>query len=237
MRAHDDRFSATVNKIELNRHKPAGGGSVLIGGIGDGSGTDTGDRISGGDGKAKAVQLPLPQLKELQNAIYARMVQKVGNKRYWEQWAADVAKIAQGYMERINRLIAAPGPHKAAFDDFLDGLRKNINPSVTPGEVMEMLAQHMITKPVFEALFDNYSFVRSNPVSKALQGMVNLLEEQALEKDTLVLSRFYESVKMRVSGIDNAEGRQRIIIELYDKFFRTAFPLTVEKLGIVYPRP
>ena len=234
LRAHDDRFSATVNKIELNRHKPAGGVSVLIGGIGDGSGTDTGDRISGGDGKAKAVQLPLPQLKELQNAIYARMVQKVGNKRYWEQWAADVAKIAQGYMERINRLIAAPGPHKAAFDDFLDGLRKNINPSVTPGEVVEMLAQHMITKPVFEALFDNYSFVRSNPVSKALQGMVNLLEEQALEKDTLVLSRFYESVKMRVSGIDNAEGRQRIIIELYDKFFRTAFPLTVEKLGIVY---
>lgn len=234
LRAHDDRFSATVNKIELNRHKPTGGGSVLIGGIGDGSGTDTGDRISGGDGKAKAVQLPLPQLKELQNAIYARMVQKVGNKRYWEQWAADVAKIAQGYMERINRLIAAPGPHKAAFDDFLDGLRKNINPSVTPGEVVEMLAQHMITKPVFEALFDNYSFVRSNPVSKALQGMVNLLEEQALEKDTLVLSRFYESVKMRVSGIDNAEGGQRIIIELYDKFFRTAFPLTVEKLGIVY---
>lgn len=234
LRAHDDRFSATVNKIDLNRHKPTGGGSVLIGGIGDGSGTDTGDRISGGDGKAKAVQLPLPQLKELQNAIYARMVQKVGNKRYWEQWAADVAKIAQGYMERINRLIAAPGPHKAAFDDFLDGLRKNINPSVTPGEVVEMLAQHMITKPVFEALFDNYSFVRSNPVSKALQGMVNLLEEQALEKDTLVLSRFYESVKMRVSGIDNAEGRQRIIIELYDKFFRTAFPLTVEKLGIVY---
>lgn len=76
---------------------------------------------------------------------------------------------------------------------------------------------------MFEALFDNY-LVRSNPVSKALQGMVNLLEEQALEKDTLVLSRFYESVKMRVSGIDNAEGRQRIIIELYDKFFRTAFP-------------
>ena len=64
--------------------------------------------------------------------------------------------------------------------------------------------------------------------------MIDLLEEQALEKDTVVLSRFYESVKMRVAGIDNAEGRQRIIVELYDKFFRTAFPLTVEKLGIVY---
>lgn len=234
LRAHDDRFSATVNKIELNRHKPVDGGSVLIGGIVDGSSDDTGGRSAQGDGKARPVQLPLPHIQELQNAIYARMVQKVGNKRYWEQWAADVAQIAQRYMERINRLITAPGPHKTAFDDFLEGLRKNINPSVTPGEVVEMLAQHMITKPVFEALFENYSFVKSNPVSQALQGMIDLLEEQALEKDTLVLSRFYESVKMRVSGIDNADGRQRIIIELYDKFFRTAFPLTVERLGIVY---
>lgn len=239
LRAHDDRFSATVNKIDLNRHKPAGGGSVLIGPIGgDSSQSDQDESDIGhkGDRKRPPAQLPLPipQLEELKNAIYARMVQKVGNKRYWEQWAADVAKIAQGYIERINRLIAVPGPHKDAFDEFLSGLRKNINPSVTPGEVVEMLAQHLITKPVFEALFENYSFVQNNPVSRALQGMIDLLEEQALEKDTVVLSRFYESVKMRVAGIDNTEGRQRIIVELYDKFFRTAFPLTVEKLGIVY---
>lgn len=234
LRAHDDRFSATVNKIELNRRKPVGGGSVLVGGIADGSGKNVNGGDASGDGRARPVQLPLPRIQELQSAIYARMVQKVGNKRYWEQWAADVAKIAQSYMERISRLTAAPGPHKTAFDSFLEGLRKNINPSVTSGEVVEMLAQHMITKPVFEALFENYSFVKNNPVSQALQDMLDLLEERALEKDTVVLSRFYESVKMRVSGIDNTEGRQRVIIELYDKFFRTAFPLTVEKLGIVY---
>ena len=234
LRAHDDRFSAMINKLELNRHKPVGGGAVLIGGIADGSGDDAGDGSARGNGGTGTVQLPLPHLQDLQNAIYARMVQKVGNKRYWEQWAADVANIAQGYMERINRLIAVPGPHKTAFDDFLSGLRKNINPAVTPGEVVEMLAQHMITKPVFEALFENYSFVKNNPVSRALQEMLDLLEAQALEKDTVVLSRFYESVKMRVSGLDNAEARQRVIVELYDKFFRTAFPRTVEKLGIVY---
>lgn len=231
LRAHDDRFSATVNKIELNRHKPADGGSVLIGGIPGGE-----EREQTGDGKKSASQLPLPlpQIHELQNAIYARMVQKVGNKRYWEQWAADVAKIAQRYIERINRLIAVPGPHKQAFDEFLSGLQKNINPSVSAGEVVEMLAQHLITKPVFEALFENYSFVQNNPVSRSLQALVDLMEEQAMDKDTVVLSRFYESVKMRVSGIDNSEGRQRIIVELYDKFFKTAFPLTVERLGIVY---
>ncbi len=239
LRAHDDRFSAMINKLELNRRKPKDGGTVLIGGIDDGRAPDdAGDSAPptgrGGGGTTTQMPLPLPYLQELQGAIYARMVQKVGNKRYWEQWAADVAQIAQGYMERINRLIAVPGPHKTAFDDFLSGLRKNINPAVTPGEVVEMLAQHMITKPVFEALFENYSFVRHNPVSRALQGMLDLLEAQALEKDTVVLSRFYESVKMRVSGLDNAEARQRVIVELYDKFFRTAFPRTVEKLGIVY---
>ena len=237
LRAHDDRFSAMINKLELNRHKPKDGGTVLIGGIGDGhTPEEEGSTPPTGKGHGATTQLPLPlpHLQELQGAIYARMVQKVGNKRYWEQWAADVARIAQGYMERINRLIAVPGPHKTAFDDLLSGLRKNINPAVTPGEVVEMLAQHLITKPVFEALFENYSFVQHNPVSRALQGMLDLLEAQALEKDTVVLSRFYESVKIRVSGLDNAEARQRVIVELYDKFFRTAFPRTVEKLGIVY---
>lgn len=234
LRAHDDRFSAMINKLELNHRKPQ---KVLIGGIGDGHAPEEeGSTPPTGKGRDATTQLPLPlpHLQELQGAIYARMVQKVGNKRYWEQWAADVAQIAQGYMERINRLIAVPGPHKTAFDDLLSGLRKNINPAVTPGEVVEMLAQHLITKPVFEALFENYSFVQHNPVSRALQGMLDLLEAQALEKDTVVLSRFYESVKMRVSGLDNAEARQRVIVELYDKFFRTAFPRTVEKLGIVY---
>ena len=237
LRAHDDRFSAMINKLELNRHKPKDGGAVLIGGIADGHAPEEEGAMSpAGKGRGTATQLPLPlpHLQELQGAIYARMVQKVGNKRYWEQWAADVARIAQGYMERIDRLIAVPGPHKTAFDDFLSGLRKNINPAVTPGEVVEMLAQHLITRPVFEALFENYSFVQHNPVSRSLQGMLDLLEAQALEKDTVVLSRFYESVKMRVSGLDNAEARQRVIVELYDKFFRTAFPRTVEKLGIVY---
>lgn len=232
LRAHDDRFNAMVNKIDLNKRRPQDGGSVLVGGIGGGD-----DSSESGNSKPKAQKqlgLPLPEIQQLQNVIYARMVQKVGNKRYWEQWAADVAKIAQSYIERITQLVAQEGPHKEKFEAFLNGLRKNINPSVSHSEVIEMLAQHMITKPVFEALFENYSFVGNNPISKALQSMVDLLEEQALEKDTVVLTRFYESVKQRVSGIDNSEGRQTIMVELYEKFFKTAFPKTVEKLGIVY---
>lgn len=99
LRAHDDRFSAMINKLELNRHKPKEGGTVLIGGIDDGHAPEEKDDTPPtGKGSGATTQLPLPllHLQELQGAIYARMVQKVGNKRYWEQWAADVAKVAQG---------------------------------------------------------------------------------------------------------------------------------------------
>jgi predicted helicase len=36
------------------------------------------------------------------------------------------------------------------------------------------------------------------------------------------------------AGIDNAEGKQRIVVELYEKFFRVGFPRTAKALGIVY---
>ncbi|MEA4967239.1 MAG: type ISP restriction/modification enzyme, partial [Bacteroidaceae bacterium] len=229
LRAHDDRFNAMINKIDLNKNKPTIGGSILVGGVGVSEDNAEYNKTTGSQ-----LNLPIQDIQVISNAVYARMVQKVGNKRYWEQWAQDVADIATRYIGRITKLIEKDGKHKQAFAKFLEGLQKNINPSIKQEEVIEMLSQHIITKPVFEALFENYSFVKNNPISKSMQKMLDLLEEQALEKDTIILSRFYESVKKRVEGINNADAKQKIIIELYDKFFKTAFPKTVEKLGIVY---
>lgn len=229
LRAHDDRFNATVNKIELNKKKP---NQIIVGGAG------AGNKDADGDGASKASkeinkQLTM-QFEELQNIVYAKMVKKVGDRRYWEQWAKSVAQIAERQIERITNLIEIDGEHKKVFEDFLVGLQQNINPSISQKDAIEMLSQHIITKPVFEALFEGYSFVENNPISISMQKMLSLLEAQAMEKDTKTLDRFYQSVKTRASGIDNAEGKQRIIIELYDKFFKTAFPKMVEKLGIVY---
>lgn len=236
LRAHDDRFNATINKIELNKKKPA---NILIGGIPnyfDRGENDKPIEKPGNSMTVKEVSQFAIQFEKLQNIVFAKMVQKVGDRRYWEQWAKNVAEIAERQVERINQLIKDKGEHQKAFEKFLEGLRKNINPSITQQEAVEMLSQHIITKPVFEALFEGYSFVKNNPISVSMQTMIDLLEGKTLKKetDTENLHKFYESVKMRASGIDNAEGKQRIIIELYDKFFKTAFPKMVEKLGIVY---
>lgn len=235
LRAHDDRFNATVNKIELNKRKP---NNILVGRPeytfdDDGMPSMVNEDEAPYNTRSISQQMSL-QFEQLQSVMFARLVQKVGDRRYWEQWAKSVAEIAQRQMERITRIINEDSRHHQAFDNFLKGLHKNINTSITQAEAIEMLSQHIITRPVFDALFENYSFVRNNPVSQSMQKMLDLLEEQSLEKDAQTLEKFYESVKTRASGIDNAEGKQRIIIELYDRFFKTAFPKMVERLGIVY---
>lgn len=237
LRAHDDRFNAIVNKIELNHKRPD---QILIGRP-EVSYDENGLPMLASDAKgeygdaADAISRQMAiQFEQLQGVVFARMVEKVGDRRYWEQWANSVAQIAERQVERITNLISQNGEHKKAFEDFLAGLQKNINPSITQHEAIEMLSQHIITKPVFEALFDGYSFVKNNPISISMQKMLDILEALSIDDDTKELERFYESVRKRAAGIDNAEGKQRIIIELYDKFFKTAFPKMVEKLGIVY---
>lgn len=106
------------------------------------------------------------------------MVTKVGSKRYWELWAKDIAKIAEEHIERIKKLIADEGKHKKAFEQLMKGLRKNINPNISEQEAIEMLSQHIITLPVFEALFGDYEFVNSNAVSKSMQKMLALLDDE-----------------------------------------------------------
>lgn len=237
LRAHDDRFNAEVNKIELSKKKPK---NILFGGVGASRKDE--DQHSDGDSKPRAesaaeqlaTQLSM-SFNDLQNVFYAKLVTKVGTKRYWELWARDIAQIAEQHIERIKALIADNGKHRRAFDQLIRGLHRNINPGLSEQDAIEMLSQHIISRPVFEALFENYQFAASNPISRSMQKMLDLLDDETkTEEEHQKLQKFYDYVRDTVGNIHEAEGRQRIIVELYDKFFKVASPRTVEKLGIVY---
>lgn len=237
LRAHDDRFNAEVNKIELSKKKPK---NILFGGVGASRKDE--DQHSDGDSKPRAesaaeqlaTQLSM-SFNDLQNVFYAKLVTKVGTKRYWELWARDIAQIAEQHIERIKALIADNGKHRRAFDQLMRGLHRNINPGLSEQDAIEMLSQHIISRPVFEALFENYQFAASNPISRSMQKMLDLLDDETkTEEEHQKLQKFYEYVRDTVGNIHEAEGRQRIIVELYDKFFKVASPRTVDKLGIVY---
>ena len=79
--------------------------------------------------------------------------------------------------------------YRNQFDEFLNGLRKTLNPSISEDDAIEMLSQHLITKPVFDALFEGYEFTKHNPVSKTMQKMLDILDEQSLEKETRIAGK------------------------------------------------
>lgn len=228
LRSLDERFDATINKLELNKKKPD---QIQI--IGVGEAPDNGEL------KPVSHQLEMmltdEDLTGLERAIYGKIVRKVGNVRYWEDWSKDVAEIAQQHMLRIRVMIEdTKSQAYTEFQKFLKSLRYNINDSITESQAIEMLAQHLITKPVFEALFESYSFVNNNPVSKSMESILKVLDEQGLMKEQERLNSFYESVRVRAEGVDNLKAKQDIIIQLYDKFFKVGFKETTERLGIVF---
>ena len=228
LRSLDERFDATINKLELNKKKPD---QIQIIGVGD--------PPEGGELTPQTEQLSMllteEDLSDLERAIYGKIVRKVGNVRYWEDWSKDVAEIAQQHMLRIRVMLEdTESEAYKEFQKFIKSLRYNINDSISETQAIEMLAQHLITKPVFEALFDSYSFVMNNPVSKSMDTILSILDDQGLMKEQEKLESFYESVRVRAEGVDNLKAKQDIIIQLYDKFFKVGFKETTERLGIVF---
>jgi predicted helicase len=233
LRSHDDRFDRHVNQLRFSKKSP----QIEYGQIGAGNEASNETAVKGENtvGENKQINLDLPGANEWQNAIFAKIAKKCGDKEYWDEWAREISVIAENHIKRINKILKGKNQEvKNSFKKFIKGLKKNINPEVKEEEAIEMISQHLITKPVFEALFKDYEFVKKNPVSKSIQKMVDTLDEYELTKDHDILNKFYQDVREKVDQIDDQAGRQGIIKELYEKFFKIAFPRLKDRLGIVY---
>lgn len=233
LRSVDERFEATINKLELNKKKPKNIQVIGVGGAPD-------DPTLHADGdyeeqpfKPYQTELEL-EWEAVEGAIYGKIVQKVGDRRYLEDWSKDVAEIARRHIQGIEIILEQNQESKVAFDKFLRSLQHNINESIDQDQAIEMLAQHLITLPIFDTLFGEFSFVKNNPVSSAMEQIIEELSQYGFEKEQKELQPFYDSVRLRAEGIDNAQAKQKIIITLYDKFFSTGFKSTTERLGIVF---
>ena len=243
LRSHDDHFDAFVNKLDLVGHDNR---KMEVIAITDNISRPQAEQKRTGSGHTIGKRVVIDQMEtqqaiqfevgEIERAIYAKVVQKCGRRLYWDEWATDIADIAQTHITRITTIVSNTdnARESKAFKAFAAELRDDLNDSITDEEVIEMLAQHLITKPVFDALFEDADFAHQNPVSKAMQGVLDVLQKHHLDKEAETLNRFYQSVSLRASGIDTIAGKQRIVVELYDKFFRNAFPRMTERLGIVY---
>lgn len=231
LRSVDERFEAMIDKLNIAKPK-----QLKV--IGVGSAPDQMNDQESNSDKANPVNVQTElnlEWDKFEGAIFGKIVKKVGDRKYLENWSQDVAKIAERQINWIkNKLSDKKDPISLEFKKFVSSLQHNINESIDENQAAEMLSQHLITKPIFEALFEEYSFVNQNPVSQAMESIVIELEKAGFAKEQENLEPLYESVRMRAEGIEKAEDKQKIIVTLYDKFFKTAFKATTERLGIVF---
>lgn len=236
LRSHDERLAAEIDKINLNKRSS----KVNVIGIGVGGGDEPdepGVTITEDPVDVEQLQIDLPSLDAWREMLYAKIVEKVGSRRYMEQWADDIQQIAEAHKQRIGALLAHPDQNPDAvahFDAFLDALRENLNDSVGRSDAVDMLAQHMITRPIFESLFGHGRFQANNPISKTMQSMLDELDTANVGAEAKTLDAFYRAIEIRLSDIDTAEGKQTVINNLYEQFFKKALPKAAASLGIVY---
>ncbi len=245
LKSHDERLEAQINAATFGEGLPRDRIRITIGNLAETaparltSRSSTGD-LESGDGERERPPVSRQQGLNLRDsiaqAIYARIVKRCGAVEYWEDWAADVQKIAQSHVTRIRSAIDDRNqPHfREVFETFLAELRDDLNPSITEDQAVEMLAQHLITRPVFDAVFAGHAFTSENSVSQAMQRIVDRLDVANIGKESADLTKFYASVRRRASEISSAAGKQNLIKRLYESFFRKAFGKISEQLGIVY---
>ncbi len=231
LRSHDDRFEAMINSIALNEKKPDK--VVIDPGQFFGGETPPTDTERNAAGRASAIS-QAALFDNLEKHIYGKMVEKVGCRLYWERWAKNMGHVARQIIGRIAELVSMPGALRDKFLEFVQSLRQAINDSIDEKQAAEMLGQHMITGPVFEALFEDYAFDENNSVTRAMKIMVDELLARGLAKDAASLNEFYDSVRRNLGSVKTLKGKQTVIKNLYDSFFKVAFPKAVEQLGIVY---
>ena len=246
LRAHDERFDSTINRIGLgedvsnrieiiettsviedikNKSKERKEKKKPIGG------DDPKNDKGGGD---TATQLSFT-LTDLSKGIKAKIVEKCGTRDYWEKWATDIGNIAQQHITRINSIVLNSNtPEREAFLKFVEEIRDDLNPEISETDAVEMLAQHIITKPVFETLFEGNRFTSDNAVSRAMETILSKIYAYNIKSESESLEKFYSSVKRRAADVISSSGKQALILELYDRFFRNAFPIMTQRLGIVY---
>lgn len=241
LRAHDERMDATIHQIELNASDPE---SIIVQTV-DLAPKKEKDSIGANDTEApedsitpgEQTTLTFPA-QEWKDGVYAKIVDKVGTREYWDDWSKDIATIAGRHLTMIRHLLDEAAPEselRTVFAQFVEGLQQTLNPAIDEDQAIEMLAQHLITQPVFDAMFAGHRFTELNPISLAMQNVVDHLNANAaFEKERESLSAFYESVQRRVKDLDNAAAKQHVIKDLYDKFFQNAFPRIAERLGIVF---
>lgn len=256
LRSHDERLDAIINSAQLGdpaalqriievevlgenrvqrrKHKPT---------------RKTGPRVEPGDhvgqpgnpeppeGPAEQPVLEWDTLSDaLVKGISAQIVKRCGTKIYWGNWTGSIATITTNRAREIDRMVNQDGHARHEFERFVQGLQDSLNPGYTDMDAIAVLAQHEVTKPIFQTLFDDKSVIDNNPIIQGLDRVLQALYSAGLPTlaDNPTLKELWADVRLAAAQLESDVAKQNLIKEIYNDFFTIAFKDTADALGIVY---
>ena len=224
LRSHDKKLEDIIQDSHLNISKPDKIKIIGIGSVCEKAQVSTSDINTGWQ----------YNLADLSEKIFAKMLDPCTDPLYDKKWTSRIAEITKTVSSRINGLLKTNQEIKKKFAKYLQGLKAVINNDIKDEDAMQMLAEHLVTKPAFDRIFKNYKFSDHNPISKSMEAVLVSLDAYGFRNELKDCEKFYDSITDRLERIDNSAGRQKIIEDMYESFIKGAFPKVAEKLGVAY---
>ncbi len=224
LRSHDERLSYYVNNASAwEKNAPMQFRVSRLGQTED----DTGEFH-----RAQMIQLELALNKQIASMV----VDICGDRNVYPTWGKRAADVCQQIQKRIEYLTGLGGKCEPAFKEFLEGLKGSVRRDVTVGEAQQMIAQHIVTIPIFDAMLGKNEFSQQNPVSKDVERLLRYFNSQGVyfDGDTRHLTRAYEGMREAFEGAVSSSERIDILRRTYEEFFKLAMKDTVKRMGIVY---
>ncbi len=118
---------------------------------------------------------------------------------------------------------------------FLKICQDSINPDITPKDIREMLVQHILTQDIFNTIFDEADFHRSNNIASELENVLKTFFTKNIKKNFYPKIRnYYQVIKTVAARIDDVREKQTFLKVIYEDFYKAYNPKGADRLGIVY---
>ena len=174
--------------------------------------------------------------EELKREVASKVVKFCGDTGTYPGWGKHAARVAANIATKLEELTAS-AEHKQHLEDFTKRLQESVSKDITIDQAREMLAQHVVTIPIFDKMLGKAHFADKNLVSIAIREMLEKLRQNPqnpFPEEAVRLNRAYEAMGRAFEGAVSSVDRLDVLKSIYDGFFAEAMPGTVDELGIVY---
>ncbi len=229
LRSHDERVNFWVNNVEVAKQKAP----IRVLDRTKGTSPPEADgETETGAGAGEAAQLQMA----LDDKIASKLVDVCGDRQMWPHWGKMAAEVCAKVQRRVRAVLLEFPELAGAFDRFAASMRRTVGPQITDADAQEMVAQHVVTIPVFDAFFERSQFADSNPVSQQINRLLDEFAAKniAFEHERRPLTRAYARMADAFEGALTGAQKLDVLREVYDGFFKAAMADTVKRLGIVY---